>query len=146
MKKIILLFCLMFTFSNSEPINIINGKIGSIDVKNIPTKYFVKFSIYEPYEGKQRTFEGISLKNFSALYGKNPSKINITAVDYFVSKFDKNDINDEKWIFVLKQDGKYLTPKEKGPARIIDKTLKQKETKASLFDKWVWMIQEVEFK
>jgi len=146
MKKILLSLCLLFTLSYGQTITVKNGKVKSLDVKNIPTKDIVKFSIFEPYEGKNRTFEGISLKNLATLYGKNPSKITITAVDYFESKFDSKDINNEKWIFVFKQDGKYLTPKEKGPARIIDKTFQLKDKKLTLFDQWVWMIEEVEFK
>jgi hypothetical protein len=146
MKKIVFILCLMLTFSYAEKITIINGKVKSIDVKNIPAKYIEKFTIFEPYESKNRTFEGISLKNFTTLYGNNPSKINITAIDYFVSKFNVNDINNGKWIFVFKQDGKYLTPKEKGPARIIDKTFQLQDKKLTVFDQWVWMIEEVEFK
>lgn len=146
MKKILLSLCLLLTLSYGETITIKNGKVKSLDIHNIPTKDIVKFSIFEPYEGKNRTFEGISLKNFATLYGKNPSKITITAIDYFESKFDSKDINNEKWIFVFKQDGKYITPKEKGPARIIDKTFQLKDKKLTLFDQWVWMIEEVEFK
>lgn len=146
MKRVVLIFCLMVTFSYSEQIAIINGKVKSIDVKNIPVKYIEKFVIFEPYESKNRTFEGITLKNFALLYGKNPSKINITAIDYFASKFNATDINNGKWIFVFKQDGKYLTPKEKGPARVIDKTFQFKDKKLTVFDQWVWMIQEIEFK
>lgn len=146
MKKILLTLYMLLTFSYAEQITILNGKVKSFDVKNIPSKDIVKFTIFEPYEGKNRTFEGISLKNFALLYGKNPSNINITAIDYFASKFDSKDINNEKWIFVFKQDGKYLTPKEKGPARIIDKTFQLKDKKLTVFDQWVWMIEEVEFK
>jgi len=144
MKKV--LFLLLFNFAFGSEILMINSKIKNLDVVTIPKQYIEKFDVFEPYDGKYESFEGISLKNLVLLYGKKSNGIKIKAIDDFTSTFTSADIADPKWIFVFKKDGQFLTFDNKGPARIIDKSLKKDNAKHTFFDKWIWMIVEVEFK
>jgi len=145
MKKIVFIVLVFVLGCFGDTIKVVNGKVKTFDTHKIPAKYIEKFSLYEPYENKTYTFEGISLKNLANLYGNNPSKIEMTAIDFFESKFDANDILDGRWILVFKQNGKYMTPLQKGPARMVDKTFKKNQEKLTFFDKWVWMIEEIKF-
>ncbi len=103
-----------------------------------------EFVLFDPYVKKDTRFSGIPLKDFAKKYCPNAMGMTMTAVDYYKIDFEKSEWENESIYVVTKENGSYITPKNRGPMRIVYKDYdKDKLGDLGHFIKWIWMIKEV---
>lgn len=108
-----------------------------------PTQY----TLYNPWEKKTDTYEGILLNDFIKFYGNEGLKaLHLIALDDYKVTISKELMNTERILLVTKINGEYQPIKQKGPMRIVfldfDKTNPKYEESLPL---WLWMISKIEF-
>ncbi|WP_417336659.1 molybdopterin-dependent oxidoreductase [Halobacteriovorax marinus] len=107
------------------------------------------FKINDPYaKNKPIEFEGILLSDLLKLHAKEgTSKIEVIAINDYKVIIDNKFVESEKMLLALKGDGKYLTVREKGPARIVVPG-KGKFTEGKLAKEgvnWVWFVKTINY-
>jgi hypothetical protein len=103
------------------------------DKKELPEETSADIHYFKAFvkkDGSVSKTQSFGQKTFS--YWLSDNQENKDEVLVFESKFDANDILDGRWILVFKQNGKYMTPLQKGPARMVDKTFKKNQEKLTL--------------
>ncbi|OIQ20425.1 MAG: hypothetical protein BM556_00335 [Bacteriovorax sp. MedPE-SWde] len=107
-----------------------------------------KIKINDPYQNnKELEFEGISLAQVFDKLGPKAKSLDVTAVNLYKIKFDRNHPRAKSTYFVFKENGKYINVDKMGPLRIIrDVKGKISTTELALEGvEWVWMVKELKF-
>tara|TARA_E500000318_G_scaffold89829_1_gene87492 strand:- start:2346 stop:2885 length:540 start_codon:yes stop_codon:yes gene_type:complete len=108
----------------------------------------IEEKVYNPYEKLRVRYAGVMLDQFVARYG-NPSvaSVKFTAIDEYRITFEKSEWENFRIMLVTKQRGERFGLEDKGPARIVFPDFDPDEEAFLLnLPKWLWMIQEIEFK
>lgn len=105
------------------------------------------YKVYDPYDKTIFEYEGVLLDELVKIYAKDDTKaIRFSATDGYMIVINRTEWESELILLVIKRDGKLLRSREKGPARIVFPQYSPKNIdKLALFDKWIWMINRVEF-
>ncbi|WP_372654112.1 molybdopterin-dependent oxidoreductase [Halobacteriovorax sp.] len=106
-------------------------------------------AIHDPYsKNKKISFEGIYLSEIYKLYAKkSATKVEVIAINDYKVVIDIEFVKSEKMLLAIKGDGKFLSVREKGPARIVIPG-KGKFEKGSLAKEgvnWVWFVKTINF-
>lgn len=104
----------------------------------------VTHQMFGPFRYADVVFEGYDLsKLLQHTLNVTAKSIRVSALDGYQMVLD--DVDTRPLMLVVKENGKTLSIREHGPARIIEKDYGGRDWRnISLFDDWVWMIQEIE--
>lgn len=127
--------------------NLSNSAPKSLDHTSLEPVSKSIYKVYDPYEKTIFEYEGILLDKFVKIYAKDDTMaIRFSATDGYMIVINRAEWESEPILLVIKRDGKLLRSREKGPARIVFPKYDQKNIdKLALFDKWIWMINKIEF-
>ncbi|MDA0996888.1 MAG: molybdopterin-dependent oxidoreductase [Proteobacteria bacterium] len=113
------------------------------EIERLPT-FQVTTSTFWP--GDDGTYQGVLLADFLKLTGIDGAKeIRVTAIDGFSQIIPSSDW--QRWPVVLatRRDGKPLTIRAKGPARVIYPRDMDPQLSESVYRlRWVWLIKLIE--
>ncbi|GEM_PF-3204633 len=116
------------------------------DISKLPQ---TTLTINDPYsKNKEIAFEGIYLSKLFDLYAKkSATKIEVIAINDYKVIIDIDFVRREKMLLAIKGDGKYLSVREKGPARIVipGKGKFGEGTLAKEGVNWVWFVRTIKF-
>lgn len=104
--------------------------------------------VYNPYEKLQVRYAGVLLDRFVEAFGApSVQSVRIRAIDDYQAEFDRSEWERFRILLVTRLRGERFGFEMKGPARIVypDFDPDQEAFQISL-PKWIWMIQEVEFR
>jgi hypothetical protein len=107
-----------------------------------------KIKIRDPYQNnKLLEFEGLSLTDIFNNFAPKASKLDVTAINLYKVKFNKNHPRAKQTFFVFKENGKFINVDKMGPLRIVRdfKGTIQSNDLALEGVEWVWMIKELKF-
>lgn len=157
MKLIITL--ILFTISNytfsidysRQKIKIIGNvkKEVTYTIEELTKLPQTKFTIYDPYaKNKKITFEGVLLSDLYKLHANESSKkVSVIAINDYKVIIDNSVVKEERMLLALKGDGKYLSVRQKGPARIVipikGKLIEGKLAKEGV--NWVWFVNTIKY-
>ncbi|MCO4786061.1 MAG: hypothetical protein KC467_09080 [Marinomonas atlantica] len=104
----------------------------------------ITHEMYGPFRRQTVIYEGYNLSQFLQLHLQVDAKtVVIDAIDGY--KMTLKNIDSRPLMLVLKEDGRPLSIREHGPARVIETDLGGKDVRnISLFDDWIWMIKKIE--
>jgi hypothetical protein len=124
-----------------------NGSDGlTLDMATIERLGKVSFEVYEPYEKKRMTFQGVSLAKVLALAGVGPEaqQIHMVALDDYATDLSAAAARTEGLMLATHSgDGSPLQVEHGGPARLVflDGT-----PGAEHSDLWIWSMATMEVK
>lgn len=105
--------------------------------------------IHDPYtKNKKISFEGVFISKLYDLYAlKSSKKVEIIAINDYKTIIDIEFVKSEKMLLAIKGDGKFLSVKEKGPARVVipGKGKFEEGTLAKEGVNWVWFVKTINF-
>lgn len=90
-------------------------------------------------------FEGVALNDFIGRYGMGGvSRLTIKAWDRYSITIDKNDIKKHSLVLATRENGKHISYKERGPARVVTAKI-QSETEQLKDKVQIFAIREIIF-
>lgn len=157
MKTITLILSILVSF-NSYSISYSKQKVyikGNVkkpvtytieDISKLPQ---VTIRINDPYsKNKLIKFQGVLLADFFKLHAnEGSSKVEVIALNDYKVTIEKSYLTSERMLLAIKGDDKFLTVKDKGPARIVvpgKGTLKEGALAKEGVD-WVWFVRTINF-
>lgn len=124
-------------------------KEKSISIEDVmkQEKDFIKFKTTSKYDKVALEFEGLPSDKFISFFGGDKiKKIKFKAIDGYAIELTKAEWDKFPFLFVVKTNGEFLSPKEKGTFRLMWDFDGKKETSAEVFaPKAIWQITEIEF-
>lgn len=150
----------LFLFTNSayadagdRKIRIVGNTVDDaklrVSVKELEQKFqLLNITSYNPWEKKTTKHTGILINELIDKLAKPDTEtIIFKAIDDYQVEIERNKWQKFRIVLVTREDGNYLSVKNKGPMRIIfpDYDASKKEYEANL-PLWMWMIKQVEFK
>jgi hypothetical protein len=99
-----------------------------------------------PWEEGQLTFEGVLVSDVVEYLGLGSAKaLRIRALDDYTQDIPREDWVDRPLLLATRQDGKPLTRRTQGPARLVYPLAEYPDYKAAVHDeRWIWVIKSVE--
>jgi hypothetical protein len=125
----------------------LKGKTISLeDITKFETE-FTKYKTTSKYDKEALEFEGLLSDKFLEHFGTNKtSKIKFKAIDGYSVEISKEEWSKFPFLFVVKTNGAFLSPKEKGTFRLMWNFDTKKEISPEVFaPKAIWQITEIEF-
>lgn len=121
-----------------------NGVSTQIPLEDIRKQSNLEFTIYEPFKEKNVQIKGIYLDDLLMKYlSKVPKDITLYAIDDYETKF--SSWKKKHWIVVTYEDGKTLSVRSRGPLKVVEKEMGDKDPKNLRdFNDWVWMLNKIE--
>lgn len=126
--------------ASGEPLDVTLDEIDQVGV--------IEENVYNPYEKSRVRYSGVLLDRFIAKYG-DPSvtEVKFTAIDDYRIIFEKAEWKKYRILLVTKLQGERFGLEKKGPARIVFPDFDPEQEDFMLnIPKWLWMIQEIDFK
>jgi hypothetical protein len=131
----------------SGKINATNqGNTLQLDRQSIEKLQVVEYQIFDLFEKKQVTFQGILLTDLIALSqpAKEAKTLTISAINDYQIDIPINVLPDAQILFALKQDGQYMQMNYRGPAMLIVPPDQDKlifpNSRSSY---WIWQIKSI---
>lgn len=158
--KIIKIIFIILCFSHSLYADIGNKKVKLVGEINSNAPQYItaqqldeqfktlKFTVYNPWEKQEDSYEGIFLDQLAKHYAKDSiEKIVIKAIDDYTITFEKELYMNERILLAYKVNGEFISVRDKGPMRIIFVDYDSSKKKYELnLAKWLWMIKTIDFK
>ncbi|OKH19943.1 molybdopterin-dependent oxidoreductase [[Limnothrix rosea] IAM M-220] len=137
-----------------EPILTVTGKIQAVnqgdqlqfDRPTIEKLQLIQYEIFDLFERKNVTFEGVLLNDLMDLWQIKPdaTSLEITALNDYTITVPIQTTREIPILFALKQNGVYLERNYRGPAMLIVPPFNEKpEIKIPRQDFWIWQIESV---
>ncbi|MEM9163292.1 MAG: molybdopterin-dependent oxidoreductase [Cyanobacteria bacterium P01_F01_bin.4] len=133
----------------------VSGQVGAanegqtivMDIPTIESAGLVEYTVEDPFEKEERTFEGVLMKDLLALWQVSPEAtvLSVTALNDFQVDVPIELVRDYPVIFALKQDGEYMTPDYRGPAMLVF-PYDHYTFDIGSDSYWVWQIKTIEVK
>ncbi len=123
------------------------GKTISLEDVSKFEKEFTKYKTTSKYDKEALEFEGLLSDKFLEHFGTNKTfKLKFKAIDGYSVEISKEEWTKFPFLFVVKTNGAYLSPKEKGTFRLMWNFDTKKEISPEVFaPKAIWQITEIEF-
>lgn len=112
-----------------ETLITIRGKIQNtnqdetllLDRETIESLQLVQFEIFDLFERKNVTFEGVLLQDLIKLWQIDPeaTSLEMVALNDYQINLPLASLEEVPMLFALKQDGQYMQPDYRGPAMLI---------------------------
>ena len=116
MKKIAFALIISQIFASS--ISLENCQTNSLNLSNIPKKYYHQLYIKAPFDKKAHHYTGITLETFSKLIGAQ-KEITFIAYDNYKVTFKIAEIDAPYIFFIFLEDNSTIPLSKRGPAKII---------------------------
>ena len=150
MKKYVIALISVFSFwlalpASADTLTLIEGgRTVNLDLDEIRSGANEEITLFAPFRRKEVTFRGYYLSQFlDTRFALNASHLKITAIDGYTVDFVGWDRDD--WFLVTHEDGVPLSVRDHGPLRLIEVDLNGRSpTNLSLYDDWIWMINQIE--
>lgn len=128
--------------------NTLSGEQAEHSLDEIDALGVAEFDVFNPYEEQLVRYSGVLLDRLITHFG-HPSvqQVKVTALDDYRTIFTRSEWEKNRILFVTRVRGERIGYDRKGPARIVypDFDPDRAEHKINL-PKWMWLIQEIEFK
>lgn len=136
--------------SRTEPILSIRGLISNtndgartrMDMDALESLPLVRLRVYEPFEDKGMTFEGVLVSDLIKIVGANASahQLHIEALDDYSVDLSLAEISRSSVVLATKADGKPMSIADGGPTRII---FPSDSPMGRNIDLWIWNVESI---
>jgi hypothetical protein len=135
---------------DEEPVLEISGLISkpnqsdviSIDLRTLEQMPLVKLKVFEPFEEKDVTFEGVPMSDLMAIAGAEPkaSEAHFTALDDYEMVIPLEEFERSNVLLATKANGKHMSIEDGGPTRIVFPADSEFGENS---DAWIWNVKTI---
>ena len=146
--KAILVFCWIGLMALSGHVSALTLLTQDKEITLTPTQLVSQANhsheMYAPFRRQTVVFEGYMLTDFlKQQLDVEAKSVRFVAIDGYDLTLE--NVDQRKLMLVVKENGAALTLRNHGPARLIETDLGGRDPRnISLFDDWVWMIEQIE--
>ena len=137
----------------NEVILTVTGKINThnkgnslvMDLETIESVGLVEYTVEDPFEKEQRTFQGVLMRDLLDLWqvDSQATTLEVTALNDYKIDIPINIFREFPVIFALKQDGEYMTPDYRGPAMLVFPYNDYEFEHLIVHAYWAWQIKAI---
>ena len=131
----------------------VTGKIGAansgesieMDMPTIESVGLVDFSVHDPFDDKDVTFEGVLMSDLLALWkvADDATNLEMIALNDYVVNVPISDIRSYPVLFAIKTDGEYMPVSTRGPAMLVYPYGHFDFDEQIYNDRWIWQIKSI---
>lgn len=113
-----------------------------VDLATLEKMPLVELEVYEPFEKRTMTFEGVLMSELMSIAGADSgaSEVHITALDDYKVDLSMDEIGDSDILLAPKADGSHMSVAEGGPTRIV---FPPKSAAGRNPDLWIWSVESM---
>jgi hypothetical protein len=133
-----------------EPILEISGLVSNtnqsdaitIDLATLEQMPLVKLKVFEPFEEKDVTFEGVLMSDLMTIAGadRKASEAHFTALDDYEIDIPLEEITSTDVLLATKADGEHMSIEDGGPTRIV---FPPDSEFGENTDAWIWNVETI---
>jgi hypothetical protein len=119
-----------------------DGKMTRLDLATLGEMPIVQLRVFEPFEKRKVTFEGVLMSDLMEIVGAEASatEVHFTALDHYKVDLSLKEIDSKEILLALKSDGKDMSVVDGGPTRII---FPPNSVSGRNSDMWIWNVKSM---
>ena len=119
-----------------------DGKMTRVDLATLGEMPIVQLRVFEPFEKRKVTFEGVLMSDLMEIVGAEASatEVHFTALDHYKVDLSLKEIDSKEILLALKSDGKGMSVVDGGPTRII---FPPNSVSGRNSDMWIWNVKSM---
>jgi hypothetical protein len=128
----------------------VSGKVGgapiALDMKTLEQIGLIRFTTKTEWTDGPVQFEGVLLKDLLAVLNadKGADKLVLKALNDYVSSMPMSDADDYPVMVAVKENGEYMSVRERGPLWIVYPQDAFPEVgRREFLSRWVWQLAEI---
>lgn len=120
---------------------------GFVTVADLEKLTITEYSVVDPYKKKPVIYRGVLLRDIVGEYSKRGvNKVRLKAIDDYMVEFVRSEWMRWDIMLATRSDGKHMTIKESGPARIVMPFDTARDIDKVVYTpKWIWLVNRIEF-
>jgi hypothetical protein len=119
-----------------------DGEMTRLDLATLGEMPIVQLRVFEPFEKRNVTFEGVLMSDLMEIVGAEASatEVHFTALDHYKVDLSLKEIDSKEILLALKSDGKGMSVVDGGPTRII---FPPNSVSGRNSDMWIWNVKSM---